>query len=214
MKKIFKSLLAILTGTLLVGCGSDIEIEKPEVKVEQKAEVEYNYVFTKDSGILVDVTNPINKIVDIDLTIKYYDSEENVIKEDSTKLISVHNFALVYHQFLDIPEESQGFVIETDYEVSEIISSVANVLDVLSNDNGRDIDIVVNNYYDQPIDNVSVGVLYLNSGEVVAYNEYQLTDVPASGEKTVTASYPVDINGGIIYFDSIITNANYAYNNN
>ncbi len=214
MKKLFLILsLAMLTFGL-ASCGNDeITVKEEEEKVEEEQkEVEYSYEFTKDSGILVTLENPINEIVNIDVLIEYYNEEEDLISEENTTLIAVHNLSSVKTQFKSIPEDSTSFVIKPTYSKSEVVESYSNILDVISTDTGRDISLSVNNFESVPISHVLIGVMFYDNGEVVAYSEVVLSDIPASNSSVVNVNYPMDVNGGVIYFDSVTTTANYAYN--
>lgn len=213
--KLFLALLSSLLIIGLVGCGSDDDIMKDDKKVEKEEEVkevEYTYEFTKDSGILVTLVNPINEIVDIDVMIEYYNEAEELVSEEKVTLVAVHNLSSVKKHFKPVPDDSTSFVITPSYTKSDVTESYSNILDIISEDNGRDITVTVNNFETVPLSNVLIGILYYDNGEVVAYSEVPLSDVPASNSSSFSVGYPSDINGSIIYFDSVTTVANYAYN--
>lgn len=198
----------------LVGCGGS-EVDKEEEIENENAtinEVESSYVFTKDSGILVTLINPVNEIVNIEVIITYYDANDEEINKEESTIVSVHNLAKVNTKFSNIPDNANSFVIESIYEVSDIEESYANILDVLTTDNGREVTITVNNYEANSIENTSIGLLFYDGDNVVAYSEYTFNDIIAQNSQSMVASYPADKNGNIIYFDRVVSVVNNSYN--
>lgn len=217
MKKIKFIYLLLACGVILTACGSeenkkDDKNKVEENKTEEKKEVETTYSFARDSSIIVQATNPINEIIDLEITVQYYDEKDELISEVNATCVSVHKLSTAYSQFKDVPDEAVSFVVTADYEISDVVESYSNILDVLTADNGHNINVSINNYNKYSIANTSIGVIFYDNNEIVAYNEYPITNITANEVRELVANYPVDVNGGTIYFDSVSTVVNYAYN--
>lgn len=208
-------LIAILASLLLFSaCGSDEVVEKKtEKKTEKKVEkVEYTCDFTKDGGIIVNLTNPVNEIVNISVDIIYFNEEDKEIRKDTMEVVNVDVLAEVKTVFRNVPDDAADFAIKTSYKISKNVESFANIIDVSSNVNGRNITLTISNQDESVISSANVGVVFYDSNEIVAYSEVIFSDIPAKGKAENVIGFPLDIDGNEIMFDRVVADANNAYN--
>ncbi len=193
---------------VVFGCSDESSEKKEEPKVEETAlEVESEYYFLKDSSILVEAINPVNGVVNMNIKIEYYEGEE-VISTQENVISYMDSLATSYSQFKDVPENASNFVVTCTYEEVEVTKSVANILDVYANETSSSVEVTINNYDDSAISAANIAVLFYDSNEIVAYTEINVSDVVDT--EVITTSFPVDVNGSDILFDTVETSANSA----
>ncbi|MFV0499525.1 MAG: hypothetical protein ACK5NF_05805 [Bacilli bacterium] len=211
MKKVVLLVFFVLP-LLLFGCSSEkpTNDKKSFDKVKEEVYVTTSYKFIKDSSILVSVTNPIDKVVDINVDIKYFDKNDQELASDSKKIVAVHNLLEAKIEFDNVPIEAKTFGIEANYKKNNVVS-FANIVDVSTFDNGKNISLEINNYTEDIIDNMLIGIIFLDNKQEVSYSETSINNVEVNKSMIIEIDYPVNKNMETIYFDEVKYVINNAY---
>lgn len=204
--------------SLLISCSGGNNETAIDDKVSDETSEEkliedaiYTYQFINDDCLLLFVTNPNSFSVNVNLKINFYDDNKNLIIESFKSINVMDNLGEAIVSVEDVPINSTSFDVDVETNVVDDVTSIAKVMDILTNDMGTSIDVVINNYTDNDLDLVRVGLVFYSSDNIVAYRSYEEVNVTKQTKVTTNVKYPLDSDGNLILFEKVETVVNEAY---
>lgn len=219
MKK--KILLLCLAAMMLfvTGCnkgggeatgGNDIYKENEKLTDKIKSEV-----FQMANGELVAIIKNDNKqVVDLDITVEFYDENNQFIKEAEEFVFGVGAGREVAVNFYDTPENFATYKLYADANKDYAITFYDKV-ELTHSNNGENILVQVKNNSGTVIDSMEVAVVYYKDGKAIGYDYDLESSVKADRTANFELHYPTDKNYREIPFDTykVFLNSAESYQN-
>lgn len=174
--------------------GSDFDTEKIEKNITI-SEIEE----AKDGSLVAIVKNDNDEVVEIEIEVVFYDSEENSLGSD-TCYLSMYNKQEMACEFYDTPSDYN------DYEVNVVAEenyypNYFNQIEVTDNDTGEQVVVQVTNNADEEIEVIDVAVVFYKDGKIVGYSGSYESNLRSGSKSTSNIYYPYDENYNDVSFD-------------
>jgi hypothetical protein len=219
MKK--KILLLCLAAMMLfvTGCdkgggeatgGNDIHKENEKLTGEIKSEV-----FQMANGELVAIIKNDNKqVVDLDITVEFYDENNQFIKEAEEFVFGVGEGREVAVNFYDTPENFATYKLYADANKS-YSTTFYDKVELTHSNNGENIIVQVKNNSGTVIDGMEVAVVYYKEEKAIGYDYDLESSVKVDRTANFELDYPTDKNYTEIPFDTykVFLNSAESYQN-
>ena len=219
MKK--KILLLCLVAMMLfvTGCdkgggeatgGNDLYKENEKLTDKIKSEI-----FQIANGELIAIIKNDNKqIVDLDISVEFYDANNQFITEKEKFTFGVGEGREVAVNFHDVPENFATYKLYADASKTHTVTFFDKV-ELTHSNNGRNIIAQVKNNSGTVIDSMKVAVVYYKEGKPIGYDYDLESSVKVDRTANFELDYPVDINHREIPFDTykVFINSAESYKN-
>lgn len=219
MKK--KILLLCLVAMMLfvTGCdkgggeatgGNDLYKENEKLTDKIKSEI-----FQIANGELIAIIKNDNKqIVDLDISVEFYDANNQFITEKEKFTFGVGEGREVAVNFHDVPENFATYKLYADASKTHTVTFFDKV-ELTHSNNGRNIIAQVKNNSGTVIDSMKVAVVYYKEGKPIGYDYDLESSVKVDRTANFELDYPVDKNHREIPFDTykVFLNSAESYKN-
>lgn len=219
MKK--KILLLCLVAMMLfvTGCdkgggeatgGNDLYKENEKLTDKIKSEI-----FQIANGELIAIIKNDNKqIVDLDISVEFYDANNQFITEKEKFTFGVGEGREVAVNFHDVPENFATYKLYADASKTHTVTFFDKV-ELTHSNNGRNIIAQVKNNSGTVIDSMKVAVVYYKDGKAIGYDYDLESSVKADRSANFELDYPTDKNYREIPFDTykVFLNSAESYQN-
>ena len=219
MKK--KILLLCLVAMMLfvTGCdkgggevtgGNDIYKENEKLTDKIKSEV-----FQMANGELIAIIKNDNKqIVDLDISIEFYDENNQFITEEEEFAFGVGEGREVAVNFYDVPENFATYKLYADASKTYAVTFFDKV-ELTHSHHGKNIIAQVKNNSGTVNDSMEVAVVYYKEGKPIGYDYDLESSVKVDRTANFELDYPVDKNYREIPFDTykVFLNSDESYKN-
>lgn len=219
MKK--KILLLCLVAMMLfvTGCdkgggeatgGNDLYKENEKLTDKIKSEI-----FQIANGELIAIIKNDNKqIVDLDISVEFYDANNQFITEKEKFTFGVGEGREVAVNFHDVPENFATYKLYADASKTHTVTFFDKV-ELTHSNNGRNIIAQVKNNSGTVIDSMKVAVVYYKEGKPIGYDYDLESSVKADRTANFELDYPTDKNYREIPFDTykVFLNSAESYQN-
>ena len=219
MKK--KILLLCLVAMMLfvTGCdkgggeatgGNDLYKENEKLTDKIKSEV-----FQMANGELIAIIKNDNKqIVDLDISVEFYDANNQFITEKEKFTFGVGEGREVAVNFHDVPENFATYKLYADASKTHTVTFFDKV-ELTHSNNGRNIIAQVKNNSGTVIDSMKVAVVYYKEGKPIGYDYDLESSVKVDRTANFELDYPTDKNYREIPFDTykVFLNSAESYQN-
>lgn len=190
--------------------GNDIYKENEKLTDKIKSEV-----FQMANGELVAIIKNDNKqVVDIDITVEFYDENNQFIKEAEEFAFGVGAGKEVAVSFYDTPENFATYKLYADANKGYAITFYDKI-ELTHSNNGENIIVQVKNNSGTVIDSMEVAVVYYKDGKAIGYDYDLESSVKADRTANFELDYPTDKNYREIPFDTykVFLNSAESYQN-
>lgn len=219
MKK--KILLLCLVAMMLfvTGCdkgggeatgGNDLYKENEKLTDKIKSEI-----FQIANGELIAIIKNDNKqIVDLDISVEFYDANNQFITEKEKFTFGVGEGREVAVNFHDVPENFATYKLYADASKTHTVTFFDKV-ELTHSNNGRNIIAQVKNNSGTVIDSMKVAVVYYKEGKPIGYDYDLESSVKVDRTANFELDYPTDKNYREIPFDTykVFLNSAESYQN-
>jgi len=161
----------------------DDYIENQE-KIKEKINKNFSIKDYKTiDGILIELTNNNNEIVDADIKVEFYDENGNVVNVKDGYMFSIPGKGVGYDSIYLYKEEYSTYKVTAKLNVSPYKKTYNDKVTVVSSSNHGDNYIIqIRNDSDVLLESIEVGVLFLGANSsVIDYSTESFSSV-ASGE--------------------------------
>lgn len=199
------------------GSGSNISsgnsIPNKNILVNLNENIKTSGAITDLGKLVVFVTNDNNVPVDMDIEVEFYDANGNILGSGSDDLSAVGAKSEVAVDIWSTPENFDTYKIYVDVVQTTKISYFNNI-ELVHNNNGKDIVVQVKNNSSDVIDYITVSVVYFQNDKVVGFDESIQSDTNPGRAANFILDYPYNKQYRNVYFDSykVYVKEAYSYN--
>ena len=210
MNKYINIFILLISISLLTGCKKTTENNnKSEINLDiNKIEVIRN--ITEDNELLLTIKNPYEENINIEVTITYYDSEQNEIDFDYDFVECISSEETVYLGF-DITEDNYNdYKIEVVPEINYSMHNRKENIEIKTVKKEKNIEVELLNKGEETIDVFSVIVLYYKNEKIIGYDIGTGVNLENNKIKTVKL-YPPYQGKKVLEYDKYEVKINEAY---
>lgn len=223
-----KFMLAVLCMGLLVGCsnnskessigknpnntGSNDNEEKEEHKSDDLGKnIKTSSAVGKDGRLIVIAKNNNKETVEMEIEVEFYDANGKIVGSDDESFFAVGPNREAAYRVYDTPENFDNYKIYVDAEEAEDVVTYYDKIEVVDNDNGKEIVVQVKNKSKDTIDEISVAVVYYQGDKIVGLASDMDTEIKSGRSANLSLYYTYDKNYYNVKFDSYKVFVNEAY---
>lgn len=196
------------------GTGSNGNSATPNYSPSQLSKnIASNGAMTEQGKLVVFATNNNEISVDMEIEVEFYDANGIITGSAVDSLQAVGKGAEVAVELYSTPESFDHYKIYVDAEQTDEISYF-DKLELVHNNNGKDIVVQVKNNSDETIEYITVAVVFYQGNKVVGIDDGIASDVKSGRSANFTLDFPYNKRYDDVNFDSykvFITEA-YSYN--
>ena len=207
VKKNITIFILLITISLLTGC--EKKEDKQEIKLDLD-KIKYVQTVTKDNELLLTIKNPYEENINIEVTITYYDTNQDEIDFDYDFVDCVPSGQTAYLGFDLIDDAYSNYKIEIIPEINTEMVDKRDNIELKTTKKDKNIEAEILNKGDETIDIINIIVLYYQNDKIIGYDIGAAVNLENNRIKNIEL-YPPYQENKILEYDKYEIKINEAY---